>query len=226
MRRGWLMLTALMLVISATGTGEAAQTSGSSVALTKISHALDDRMLVVSGWVENQGPNPVSRLVIDVKGFDPSGNLAVFGSDGIPWEIQAAGAERFSVGLPIQTQLIRDYVVQLTSLAFSPRLLANQRRSVDVELYRPLLFSRVNVNGDIRAGLLTVRSRADGLPINRVIVRATVLLNDLIDLHAKVFTLDLDVPADGTATVLFGFRTAMLLTLRVVDIRLKTVWSD
>ncbi len=238
----WFVLSVLMLGIAPAGVA-AAKEPAPSVVLSGVSHAIENRTLVIAGLVENHGSAPVSRLVVDAMGFAPTGDLAAFGSDGIPWEIRPGSAERFSIALPIRTQLVRDYLVQVSSLDTPLRPLVGVRRGVDVALYRTLLLSLVRVEGDIRIGrlpmrgnslpiissrVLRVRSSTEGLPVAQVTVRATILFVDARDQHTEIVALDLDVPADGSTDIPlpFGISEPTLLTLRVVDVRLKTTWSE
>ncbi len=194
------------------------------LAVTGLSHAVDGRALLINGWVENRGARPVSRLVVDATGFGPSGDQAFFGSDGIPWDIVPGGAERFTIRLPLADQPVRDYLVQVASIQQPRRPLASARRSVDIMLYRPLLLSIVRVSGDIQAGVIIVRSDAGGWPVAGVTVEATVILPRHNRL-ARVETFTLDLPGRGTTRLGLG-ADATLLSLRVVDVRLSSVWSD
>lgn len=261
MRIGWIVVAVLLLVTGPIAAGAAGIDVGSpALALANVSHTLDGATLIITGWVENRGPTPVARLVVDASGFAPSGDLVASGSDGIPWEIPAGGTERFTIALPIRGQLIREYIVQVSFARPPFRPLADVRRGVDVAMYRPLLFSMVSLTGMIRSGILTVRSDVRGLPVTLVTVSATVLLqhDQATSLEAltamqtdvrglsvtlvivkttalpqqapasrvQALTLELDVPADGVLSVSFGVRNVTLLVLRVVDLRLKTVWTD
>lgn len=193
------------------------------VVLAGVTHALDGSMLVITGWVHNRGAEPVARLVIDALGFSPAGDLTAFGSDGIPWEVQAGGVERFAVRLPVLPTLVRDYVVQASRAGAPVRPLAGIRRGVAVELYRPLLLTVVQVDGAVHAGMLTVRSRVAGLPILRVTAEAAVVA--VQPKFNQLQHLTLDVPADGAVAVMVGGRDAFLVTLRLVDVLTKVSWE-
>src|SRR3989454_11927621 len=67
------------------------------LALSDVGQAVAGDTLIITGWVTNRGVSPVSGLVIDARGFSPSGDLIAFGSDGIPWGILPGRAEHFSV---------------------------------------------------------------------------------------------------------------------------------
>ncbi len=233
MRGKGLVFTVAVVVLGWAGASAAGPSSGAMVTLADVSHALEKSTLTITGWVENRGVTPASQLVIDAQGFSPSGDLAAFGSDGIPWELRPGATERFTIALTVTPQLIRDYVVQVSTMGPPSRLLASQRRSVSVELYRSLLFTRIGITGDLQAGVLTVRSSAEGLPVTQVTVRATVLLRgfDLIRREfepapVQVISVDLDLPADGTTVIPLGTRRAKLLSVRIVDFRLKSTWTD
>lgn len=224
MRTGWfalLVITLLMSPLPATAGGTSPE---ADLALVNVSHTVDGTELVVSGWVENRGRQPAGRLMVDVSGFSPSGDLASFGSDGIPWEIAPGQSERFTVRLPIHQPLIRDYVVQVAFARVPVRPLTGVRRGVDLALYRPLIFSMVKVRGDVLTGLLMVTSHAGGLPVTQVTVEATLFLPDPV--FSRLQTLTLNLPADGSVSVPLGIGGAALLTLRITDILLKTAWSD
>lgn len=212
-----------LILIAAPGALQAAAADlTTQVTLTDVAHALEGSTLVITGWVRNRGPQPVARLVVDASGFSPAGDLSTFGSDGIPWQIQAGGTERFAVRLPVPPSLVRDYVVQV-SVAGMQRPLAGVRRGVDIGLYRPLLMTLVQVDGEIHAGVLTVRSRVAGLPIHRVTTEAAVIV--VQPGFNELRHLTLDVPADAGVAVMVGGRDAVLVNLRLVDVLIKVSWE-
>lgn len=193
------------------------------LALSDVSHAIDGATLIITGWVTNRGPAPVSRLVIDARGFSPSGELIAFGSDGIPWEIASGRADRFSVVMPVPDSLIRDYTIAVSLAQVPVRPLAGVRRSVDVALYRPLVLSRIRVFGDLMIGQLILRSDVRGLPVAQLTVEATVILQ-----QPKVNllqTLTVTIPADSSEVFDIGGKRAVLVSLRIVDVLLKTIWD-
>ncbi len=224
--RGRGLVLIVVVVLGWAGASAAGPSANPIVTLADLSHALEDRTLSITGWVENRGVTVVSQLVIDARGFGPSGDLVAFGSDGIPWELRPGATERFTIALAVNSQLIRDYVVVVSTRASPSRLLASHRRSVSVELYRPLLLAQVEIIGELQAGVLTIRTSVNGLPITQVTVRATVLLPAANPLRVDVISVDLDVPADGTTIIPLGARRAKLLSVRLVDFRLKTNWTD
>lgn len=79
-----------------------------------VAHALPDRQFTVTGTVRNAGPLAVSRLVIDVRGYGPQGDLAAFGSDGIPWTLAPGESAAFRAVLPLGWTLIRSYHLAVT----------------------------------------------------------------------------------------------------------------
>jgi hypothetical protein len=60
--------------------------------------------------------------------------------------------------------------------------------------------------------------------VTQVTVRATLVLPDATISRLETFTLD--VPANGTVALRLGVVGALLLDLRVVDVRLKIAWAD
>jgi len=192
------------------------------LALANVSHTLDGRHLIVSGWVENRGPAPVGRLVVDASGTAPSGETTSFGSDGIPWQIAPGATEAFSLRLPVDGQLIRAYTVQVSFARAPIRPLASVRRGVELDLYRPLLLSVVRPRADLSGGLLTVRADAQQFPVAQVTVEVRLLLTHLIRRGLEVLLVD--IPADGTTTFHLGMHHASVLSLRVVDVRLRVAW--
>ncbi|HXF82933.1 MAG TPA: hypothetical protein VNN19_09310, partial [bacterium] len=197
----------------------------SPVTLTDVSHALDGRMLIITGRVGNEGDEPLVPLVIDVAGYGPSGDLVVTGSDGIPWPLAPGGVERFTIPVPLARALVREYVVQVSRPRAGPPL-ASARRGVDVALYRDFLPTLIALRGRVEFGLLTIRAEGPGLPVARVTAEATVLVFDPVAEWFKPVRLTLDIPPDGATTVFVGSPLARLVALRLVDVRLKSSWSD
>lgn len=224
MRYASLVLMMLVGILGHAAPSPAAPSSTAKITLADVSHALDDRTLIITGWVENRGTSPLSQLVIDARGFAPTGELVAFGSDGIPWELRPGSSERFSIMLLVPAQLIRDYVVQVFPLSSPAHVFASQRRGVRLDAYRALLLARIGVAGDLQNDLLKVRASIAGFPVTQVTVRATVLLTRKF--RSEIVTLDLDVPGDGTTSIPLGTFRATLLGLRVLDIQLKTAWAD
>lgn len=194
-----------------------------SIELANVSHTLDDATLTVTGWVVNGGGAPLSRLVVDVHGFAPSGDLTAFGSDGIPWDIPPGGSERFTVSLVVPAPLIRDYTVTVSSARAWGRPLAGVRRRVDSALYRALVVSRVRVAARVRPGRLTLRTDVGGMPVAQITVEATlVVFNPHVNL---LQSLTVVMPPDATETFNIDGTQAALVSLRVVDLLLTTAWD-
>jgi hypothetical protein len=216
------LVLCLVMSIPATAAGQAAP----SVSLTGVGHALEGEALVITGWVENRGPRPVGRLVIDATGFAPSGTAVYFGSDGVPWEIPPGGTASFAVRQSLQGDLVRDYVVQVALAQTPQRPLASLRRSVGAVIYQPLLRSVVRLSGDIHLDRLTIRSDARGWPIEQVTVEALVRLPAVRARSGRLEALTLDVPGSGAATIGLGTVGATLMNLRVLEVRTRSTWSD
>ena len=194
-----------------------------SIELSNVSHTIDGATLTVTGWIVNAGQAPVSRLVVDVHGFAPSGDLTAFSSDGIPWDIPPGGAERFSVSLAVPTPLIRDYTVTVSSARAWGRPLAGLRRRVDSALYHALVLSRVRLAADVQTGRLTLRTDVRGMPVAQITVEATlVLFNPHVNL---LQSLTVVMPPDATETFSIDGTRAALVSLRVVDLLLTTAWD-
>jgi hypothetical protein len=223
MGTGWGRFAAAVVVIALLAMPAGAQGEPPQLVLIDVAHALEGPTLVVTGRVHNRGAQPRSGLIIDVSGFSPAGDLSVFGSDGIPWTIRPDGTERFSVRLPVPRQLVRDYVLHLSLAGAPQRPLTGVRRSIDVGLYRPLLMSLVQVEGEVSAGVLTVRSRTAGLPVQRVTAEATVLI--VQPQFNQLDRLTLDLRGDSTTAVTVGGLGAFLVSLRLVDILLRVSWE-
>jgi hypothetical protein len=194
-----------------------------TLALTDVGHTLDGATLVVTGWVTNRGRDPLARLVVDVQGFAPSGELVTFGSDGIPWAILPDGAERFSVSLAVPPSLIRDYAVTVAPAQPLGRPLVELRRHVEVALYRSLVLSRVRLAADVQIGRLILRTDVGGMPVAQLTVEATLLLfNPNVNLLQHLTVL---LPPDRTEMFAIGGTHATLLCLRIVGLVLKTAWD-
>src|SRR3972149_9852507 len=100
--RAAILVGAVVLLLGSVSAGARAAPSGTNtpppavgavLELTDVTHALQERTLVISGWVRNASRLPVAGLVIDASGFAPVGDLAAFGSDGIPWSVPPGSAE-------------------------------------------------------------------------------------------------------------------------------------
>lgn len=203
----------------------AAAQAEASVALIDVFHTLDGRMVTISGVLRNTARQPLRGLVIDANGYGPGGELVASGTDGIPWQVAPGAVERFSMSLPLGPQLVREYLVQVTIPRLS-RPLASARRTVDVELYRQHVRTLIRLQGDTRNGLLIVRADAEGLPVSQVSVRASLWALDPFLERFRLVTLDFDVQADRSTTVFVSTTQAMLLSLQIVDVRLRASWAN
>ena len=199
-------------------------TTPPSVSLVDVFHTLDGRVITISGVLRNTGTAPLSGLIIDANGYGPDGFLVASGTDGIPWQLAPGALERFSMSLPLGPQLVREYLVQV-SLPGLSRPLSAARRTIDIELYRQHVRTLIQVEGSTRNGLLVVRADAEGLPVSLVMVRASLwALDPLID-HFRLVTLDFDVQPDSSKTVFVSTTRAILVSLQIVDIRLRASWN-
>lgn len=223
----WSASTLALILTAGIFAAPAGGAEPAGLALANVSHTLDGRHLVISGWVENRGAAPAGRLVIDASGTAPSGETTSFGSDGIPWQIAPGAIEAFSLRLPVDGQLIRAYTVQVSFARAPVRPLASVRRGVELDLYRPLLLSAVRPQADLSGGLLTVRADVRRLPVAHVTVEVRLLLTHLIRRgleDRRIEVLLVDIPADGATTFHLGMHHASILSLRVVDVRLRVAW--
>lgn len=212
-------------VVSLGGAGYAAPPAPSPIILTDVSHALEGRSLIITGRVLNGSHQSLVPLVIDATAYGPAGDLVATGSDGIPWEVRPGQTERFTIPVPLTRTLIREYVVQVSRpRAGAP--LASARRGVDVSLYRDHLPNLIELHGSVQFGLLTVRADGPGLPVALVTAEANVLVFDPFIEWFKPVRVKLDLPPDGAASVFLGSPQAILISLRLVDVRLRSTWSD
>src|SRR3989304_2548465 len=122
--RAAILVAAVVLLLGPVSVGAGAASSGTStpppaagavLELTEVTRALQERTLVISGWVRNAGRLPVAGLVIDASGFAPVGDLAAFGSDGIPWSMRPGSAEHFQIFLPLSRTLVSNYTVTISA---------------------------------------------------------------------------------------------------------------
>lgn len=222
-----IAVVAAAMWIGAPRLGPAAAATPASdpgVVLTGIAHALDGTTLVITGSVENRSGQALSRLVIDATGFGPSGDPAFFGSDGIPWDIAPHEAETFSIRLSLVDRPVRSYQVQVARVQQPRRPLASARRAVDSDFYRPLLLSIARLSGDLTLGILTVSADVRGWPVAQVTADVSVLITQPGG-ASRIETFKLDVTPGRPTRVGIGLHSA-LLSLRVVDVRPQSVWSD
>jgi hypothetical protein len=221
-RNAGTVILALVLMLPSTGLAAPPE---SAVALLDVFHTLDGRVVTISGVLRNSGTLPLRGLIIDANGYGPGGELVASGTDGIPWQIRPGASERFSLSFPLGPQLVREYVVQVALPRVSTPL-ATARRAIDTQLYREHVRALITVEGTTRNGLLIVRADTTGLPVSQVLVRASLWALDPFIERFRLVTLDFDVPADRSKTVFVSGTQAILVSLVVVDVRLRATWAD
>ncbi|MDR7401813.1 MAG: hypothetical protein QN155_06280 [Armatimonadota bacterium] len=214
----WGVIAALATLAGA----DPAAAGGPRVLVEALGHAVVGDSLVVTGWLRSLGPAPLGRVVVDVTGFAPDGSVAAFGSDGIPWTIPPGEAERFVVRLPLGQALIREYTLRVSAVGL-PTTLADARRSVALELYRPVLLARVRVSGQVAPGELVLTSDTGRLPVALVIAEATVVA---VHPHlALLQRLTVAVPPNGRRVLAVAGRALVLVDVRVVDVVPASNWD-
>lgn len=222
---GILLAIGLALLLSSPAVGTVQQ-APPQVLVTEVAHTLDGRTLIVTGFVRNLGAQPLPRLVIDVSGFGPSGELVTAGSDGIPWALLPGASDRFSIAMPVPRRLIREYVVQVAKTTPPFTAIVSLRRGIELALYRPLFLSMIQLRAQVHSGQLTLRAETDDLPVTHVSAAVTVLLLSEVTDEFQAVTLRFDLAANSSTSVFLGTHRALLLTARVVDFRLRATWTD
>lgn len=231
LRPGVTLLTVLLLATGAPspdGRASAAAASPSpaaAMALAEVTHSLEDRTLVISGWVRNAGRVPVSGLVIDASGFAPTGDLAAFGSDGIPWVIRPDGAEHFRIFLPLGKALVSTYTVSVTGSRPRQERPATTTRAIFPRFYRPLILPRVRVNVSAEAYALTFTASAEGLPVTAVEVSVQLLVDELRGALPDFRVLTVEVPVDRPMRMRFAPLILKVVSVSVVDVVLAPSWT-
>ncbi|MGH2360923.1 MAG: hypothetical protein ACRDGM_10350 [bacterium] len=229
--RTWMVVATLGVTVTLPLAGMAAD-SGTHVGLVDVHHVLDGRILAISGRVENRGPSPVAGLVVDAIGYAPIGDPVFLGSDGIPWGLAAGKTERFTVRLPLTDRPVRVYTLQVALSRTLRSPLVSLRRSVEPNLYQPLLSSAVQLKGSIRGEVLTVQTDVGQWPAAQVTVQATISVpvfqpdHSMILAPRNIDTLIVRVPGNGAATAQLGTRGVELLFLRVIDAQPFSTWGD
>lgn len=225
-RSGSALVAMTVLLLACAQAAASVQQLSPQVLVTDVAHSLDGRTLVVTGLVRNLGRQPLPRLVIDVSGFGPSGELNTAGSDGIPWALLPGTSERFSIAMPVPRRLVREYVVQVAQTVppFTP--LFSIRRGVELTLYRPLLLSMIQLRVEVHDGQLTLRAETGDLPVTNVSASVTVLLLSVVTDQFQSVTLKFDLAANASTSVFLGTPRALLLASRVVDFRLSASWRE
>ncbi len=71
-----------------------------------------------------------------------------------------------------------------------------------------------------------MRAETGGLPVSQVLVRASLWALDPLIEHFRLVTLDFDVPAEGSKAVFVSSTQAILVSLQIVDVRLRASWAN
>lgn len=196
-----------------------------TLALGEVTHSLEDSTLVISGWVRNAGGLPVSGLVIDASGFAPTGDLAAFGSDGIPWIMRPDAAEHFRIFLPLGKALVSTYTVSVTGSRPRQDRPATVTRAIFPRFYRPLILPRVRVNVSAEAYSLTFTASAEGLPVTAVEVSVQLLVDELRGALPDFRVLTVEVPVDRPMRMRFAPLILKVVSVSVVDVVLAPSWT-
>jgi hypothetical protein len=223
------LLLGIILVVTAAAADAAVPAAPPSppgaavLELTDVAHALQDRTLVVTGWVRNTGRVPASGLVIDASGYSPAGDLAAFGSDGIPWALRPQTAERFQIPLLLGNTLVSAYTVTISASQPRQARPAAVNRTIFPAFYRSLILSRVQVDVETEPLGLTLTASADGLPVSSVLVTINFLVREKQDLVLRVLTVD--VPIGRPLRLRFAPVPVRVVSVTVVDVTLATFWA-
>lgn len=221
-----LIATAAAVTVPGVAVSMAALPSpGASLALSEVTHALENQTLVIGGLVRNVGRVSVSRLVIDASGYAPTGDLAAFGSDGIPWEVRPEGAERFRIFLPLERTFVSNYTVGVTGSRPAQERPAALTGTISPRFYRPLILSRVRVNVSAETFALTLTASADGLPVAAVEVSVQLLVDELKGALPDFRVLTVEVPLDRPLRMRFAPLILKVVSVTVVDARLTPTWT-
>ena len=230
--RAWPQVAGALLIavsfvpaaVAAPGaTGTPPPAAGAALELADVSHALQDRTLIVTGWVRNAGRLPVTGLVIDASGFAPSGDLAAFGSDGIPWAIRPNAAERFQIFLPLARVLVSNYTVTVSGSRPRQARVASLTRSIFPAFYRPLIVPRVRVDVSNEAFALTFTASADDLPVSAVLVTVNLLVQEKTGVVLRVLTVE--VPVGHPMRLRFAPLIVRVVSVSVTEVILTSTWS-
>ena len=192
--------------------------------LAEVTHALQERTLVISGWVRNAGRLPVAGLVIDASGFAPTGDLAAFGSDGIPWSMRPGTAEHFQIFLPLGRALVSNYTVTISTSRPRQARTSTVTRSIFPAFYRPLILPRVQVDVDTEPTALTFNASADGLPVMAVQLTVNLLVQEKNEIVLRVLTVE--VPVGRPLRLRFAPLIVRVVSLTVADVILSPSWTS
>jgi hypothetical protein len=193
------------------------------VELADVSHSLQGRTLVLTGAVRNIGRVPVARLVIDASGFAPTGDLAAFGSDGVPWPMRPGATERFQIFLPLGAALVSHYSVTVSGSRPAQPRPATLTRTIHPGFYRPLILPRVRVDVDREPTALTFRASADGLPVVAVLVTVNMLVQER-EVVLRVLTAE--VPVGQPLRVRYAPLILSVVSVTITDVILAPTWAS
>ncbi len=191
--------------------------------LVGVDHALQDRTLIVTGWVRNTGVLPVSRLVIDASGYAPQGDLAAFGGDGIPWVIRPGGTERFQILLPLASALVSRYTVSVSDSRPQQTQPVSITRGIFPAFYRPLILPRVHVKVDAEPTALTFTVFVDDLPVEEVHVTVNFFVQE--EKGPVLTVLTVEVPVGRPLRVRFAPLIIQVVSVTVTDVILTPSWT-
>ncbi len=222
--RSVLVAAVLMTALAVPGAFAAAPVpAGAVLQLVGVDHALQDRTLIVAGWVRNAGVLPVSRLVIDASGYAPQGDLAAFGGDGIPWVIRPGGTERFQILLPLSSALVSRYTVGVSDSRPRQTRPVSITRGIFPAFYRPLILPRVHVKVDAEPTALTFTASVDDLPVEEVHVTVNFFVQE--EKGPVLTVLTVQVPVGRPLRVRFAPLIINVVSVTVTDIILTPSWT-
>lgn len=212
-----------VLVLTA-GTAASAPPAAAVLELVDVGHALRERTLLITGEVRNAGAQPAGGLVIDASGFAPTGDLAAFGSDGIPWTLPPGAAEPFQIFLPLGRSLVSRYTVTVSGSRPPQRRPAALTRSIHPAFYRPLILPRVRVDVDAEPTALTFTAAAEDLPVTAVRVTVNLLVRDKDGVTLRALTVE--VPVDRPLRLRFAPLIVRVVSVTVADVVLAPSWTS
>lgn len=220
-----LLAVAALTVIAPSARAAQPSAPAAVLVLEEITHALSGRTLVISGVVRNAGRLPVSRLVIDASGFSPTGDLAAFGGDGVPWDIPPERGEHFRIFLPLGQTFVSTYTVAVTGSRPRQARATTVTRAIFPRFYRPLILPRVRVTVSAESYALTFTASAEGLPVSTVEVSVQLLVDELRATQPDLRVLAVEVPVDRPLRMRFAPLIVKVLSVTVVDVVLTSSWT-
>ncbi|MDQ7848738.1 MAG: hypothetical protein QN152_09475 [Armatimonadota bacterium] len=212
-----------VLVVVVAGAPAPAPSAAAVLELVDVGHALREQTLVITGGVRNTGALPAGGLVIDASGFAASGDLAAFGSDGIPWTLAPGAAEPFQIFLPLGRSLVSRYTVTVSGSRPRQARPAALSRTIPPAFYRSLILPRVGVDVDAEPTALTFTAAAKGLPVTAVRVTVTLLVRDRDGLTLRA--LNVEVPVDRPLRLRFAPLIVRVVSVTVADVVLTSTWT-